>query len=117
MEGPTTVAVDRSLRLTASVDGAEQWVWIGPDGAVAAPGEAVDIPGRDPPVLSLLVGELLALLRRREISDECVVGVRNLDRCPPTRWRRPWRSGMRWRRGERWLWAWGLLTVSPPRSA
>ncbi|MGH9210474.1 MAG: serine/threonine-protein kinase [Acidimicrobiales bacterium] len=39
IDGPTTVPVDESLRLTATVDGAEQWIWVGPDGALAVRAE------------------------------------------------------------------------------
>lgn len=43
LEGPTTTAVGEPLRLTAHVDGAEEWIWVGPDGAVAVGEEGFEV--------------------------------------------------------------------------
>lgn len=34
LEGPTDTAVGEPVRLSAAVDGARAWQWVGPDGAV-----------------------------------------------------------------------------------
>jgi hypothetical protein len=48
MEGPTAVAVDEPVHLTARVEGAEDWLWIGPDGAVTTGADELELTAARP---------------------------------------------------------------------
>ena len=50
LDGPTTAAVGDAVTLTATVDGAESWEWVGPDGVISVGTERSDLESHRGPV-------------------------------------------------------------------
>jgi eukaryotic-like serine/threonine-protein kinase len=76
LDGPDTVAVGQSVQLSAALDGAEAWIWVGPDGAVATGTDTFQMealsPGRA--TVRLLAvddhGEIIEASRRVSVTGD-----------------------------------------------
>ena len=76
LDGPTTAAVGDAVTLTATVDGAESWEWVGPDGVISVGTDTFDLDAQRPGQATVRIlafdegGEVVEATRRLTVTDE-----------------------------------------------